>query len=78
MGRMLIALIALAVTGYLAYWEISRGKEGHDAPKETLENVRAKAHTIEVNDQKYINDLEKRTNSEHPLDPNAVDAPAAP
>jgi hypothetical protein len=73
---MLLALITLAVIGYLAYWEISRGKAEQDAPKQTLENVRAKAKEIEANDQKYINDLEKRTNQEHPLDPNAV--PAAP
>ena len=73
MGRLLTAVIALGVLGYLAYYTLyGRNPEGRSAPKQQLENVREKARNIEANDQKYIEDLEKRTNQEHPMDPNAA------
>ncbi len=73
MGRLLTAVIALGVLGYLAYYTLyGRDPSGRSAPKQQLENVREKAKEIEANDKKYVEDLEKRTNQEKPLDPNAA------
>jgi len=71
MGRLLTAVIALGVLGYLAYYTLyHRGPSGHETPKQQLENVREKAKDIEANDKKYVDDLEKRTNGEKTLDPS--------
>ena len=73
MGRLLTAVISLGVLGYLAYYTLyGRSPDGRSAPKAQLEHVREKAKDIEDNDKKYVEDLEKRTNQEKPLDPNSA------
>ncbi len=65
MSRILIAVIALSVLGFLAYRTlygrsaVSSSSEP-EAPTQQLENVRAKAKEIEANDQQHVDDIEKR------------------
>ena len=65
MGRLLTAVVALGalgVLGAMAYYVLY----GHppvqetSAPKQQLDNVRAKAKQIEANDQQYVKDVEKK------------------
>ena len=72
MGRLLTAVIALGVLGYLAYYTMyHRGPGGSaETPHQQLENVRNKAKEIEANDKKYVEGVEKRMNGEAgPLQP---------
>ena len=66
MGRLLTAVIALGVLGYMAYYAMYvRNAEGKaETPKERLENVRAKAKDIEANDKAYVEGVEKRMNGQ--------------
>jgi hypothetical protein len=72
MGRLLTAVIALGVLGYMAYYAMYvRNKDGvAETPKQRLDNVREKAKGIEANDKKYVDGVEKRMNGEAgPLQP---------
>lgn len=64
MSRLLIAVIALSVLGFLAYRTLygrSAVSSDPEAPTQQLENVRTKAKEIEANDQQHVDDIEKRT-----------------
>ena len=72
MGRLLTAVIALGVLGYMAYYTMYvRNAQGvPESPKQRLDNVREKAKEIEANDKKYVEGVEKRMNGEAgPLQP---------
>ncbi len=68
MAKILTALVALAALGFLAKMALGHkpgsleDKEA-SAPKRQLDNVRVKAKDIEVNDQKYVDDALKKTES---------------
>ncbi|MFT3840158.1 MAG: hypothetical protein QM723_24430 [Myxococcaceae bacterium] len=66
MGRLLTAVIALGVLGYMAYYTMYvRNAQGvPETPKQRLDNVREKAKNIEENDKKYVETVEKRMNGE--------------
>jgi hypothetical protein len=63
MSRILVAVVALCVLGYLAYRTLygRAASVGDEAPTQQLQNVREKAKEIEVNDQQHVDDVEKRT-----------------
>ncbi len=66
MGRLLTAVIALGVLGYMAYYAMYHRGPGasEGTPKQQLDNVRGKAKEIEANDKKYVEGVEKRMNGE--------------
>jgi hypothetical protein len=70
MAKLLVALIALSTLGFLAYHAMystqvnATGDDVAHAPKRQLDNVREKAHQIEANDQKYVDELQKKSSGE--------------
>ncbi len=72
MQKILVTVGALAALGYLGYRAMNRGAGAPDAhienreasaPKQTLDNVRTKAKSIEANDQAYTDKIEAETKS---------------
>ncbi|MBS1148745.1 MAG: hypothetical protein H6Q89_443 [Myxococcaceae bacterium] len=70
MTKLLVAVIALSVLGYLAYATMYKGKldaagdrVAHE-PKRQLDNVREKAKSFEVEDQQRFDALDKKTTGE--------------
>jgi hypothetical protein len=66
MGRILALLLGLGVVAATAYWVVrgnlaTGGTQGPSAPKQTLDNVRDRAHQLEDDAQKRANDLAKKT-----------------
>lgn len=68
MGRLLLAVVSLAVIGFLAYKTMYGSMPGATdpgvvggAPKRTLENVREKAKVIEQQDEQRAQDALKQT-----------------
>lgn len=66
MGRALMVVLGLSVLGAIA-WRVmygtspvTAGAEGPSQPKQQLDNVRGAAQRIEANDQKAVDDLEKK------------------
>jgi hypothetical protein len=65
MSRILIAVVAFSVLGYLAY----RAMYGYQAtpaadvqaPTDRLQNVREAAKRIEAQDKKQVEDIEQKT-----------------
>jgi hypothetical protein len=69
MGRILALLLGLAVTAGVAYYMVrgnlaANGADGPSAPKQTLDNVRSKAHQIEQDAQKHADDMLKKSSGE--------------
>jgi hypothetical protein len=68
MGRIITAVIAFSALGFLAYRamynESPGAKTAVSAPKQQLGNVHNAVHAIEANDQKYVDDAEKKTTGE--------------
>ena len=76
MQKILVTVGALAACGYLAY-RVMYGNSGKaeavnqadptqreaSAPKQTLDNVRTKARSIEANDQAYSDKMAEETKS---------------
>jgi hypothetical protein len=67
MGRILALVLGLGVLGAIAYKVMYRqsavtATEGQEpsAPKQQLENVRGAADRIQANDQKNVDDIEKK------------------
>ena len=73
MGRILVTVGAIAALGFLAYRTLygthpetaagmsSNAERQVSGPKQTLNNVRAKAKDIEAKDQQYIDDMAEKT-----------------
>lgn len=66
MGRVLMVVLGLSVLGAIA-WKVMYGTNavtvGTDSPsqpKQQLDNVRGAAKRIETNDQKSVDDVEKK------------------
>lgn len=66
MGRVLMVVLGLSVLGGIA-WRVmygtspvTVGAEGPSQPKQQLDNVRGAAKRIEANDQKAVDDIEKK------------------
>jgi hypothetical protein len=69
MGRILALLLGLATVAGVAYYVVRgnlamKGPDGASGPKQTLDNVRDKAHLIEDDAQKRADGLLKKTTSE--------------
>ena len=68
MSRIIVAVVTLGALGFLAYRAMYNQSPGSptavSAPKQQLGNVHNAAHTIEANDQKYVDDAEKKTTGE--------------
>jgi threonine/homoserine/homoserine lactone efflux protein len=66
MSRILLAVVGLAVLGYLGYRAMYGQKRQTleereaSAPKQQLDNVRGAAQRIEANDKAYADDLDKK------------------
>ena len=62
MSRVLIAVIAISVLGYLAFRTLygRNASVEPEAPTQQLENVKKKANDIEVKEQQRVDDAEKR------------------
>ncbi len=63
MTKMLVAVVALSVLGYLAYRTLygsSAVASDPEVPTQRLENVKNKAKDIETNDQQHVDDIEKK------------------
>lgn len=66
MGRIITVALTLCALSFLAYRAVSSQKgdtNGPSAPKRQLDNVRQSAKRIEVNDQQYVDDVAKKTES---------------
>lgn len=68
MGKVLMAVISLAALAYLAHMALNRNpgsleEKEASAPKRQLDNVREKAKQIEVNDQRYVDETMKNSQS---------------
>ena len=70
MQKILVTVGAIAALGYLGYRTMYKGvgdpqanieQKETSAPKQTLENVRAKARNIEANDQAYTDKIGEET-----------------
>ena len=64
MTKLLIAVVALSVLGFLAYRTLyarSVTADTVEAPTQQLENVRGAAKRIEQNDQQHVDDVDKKT-----------------
>ena len=66
MGRALMVVLGLSVLGAIAYRvmyaanPVTAGSTGASQPKQQLDNVRGAARRIEANDQKAVDDVEKK------------------
>lgn len=72
MQKILVTVGALAALGYLGWRAMNKGvgdpqqniqQQEASAPKQTLDNVRSKARSIEANDQAYTDKIEGETKS---------------
>lgn len=66
MGRIITVVLTLCAISFLAYRAVYNQKgdpNGPSAPKQQLDNVRQSAKRIEVNDQQYVDDVAKKTES---------------
>ena len=65
MGRIVAVVLALGITSFAAYFYVKgqagASAEGKSAPKQTLDNVRVKAKSIEDDAQQRADDLAKKT-----------------
>jgi hypothetical protein len=70
MVRLLVAVIAFSVLGYLAYTTIYKarvdaaGESVAHAPRRQLDNVREKAKSFETGDQQRFDALDRQTTGE--------------
>jgi hypothetical protein len=70
MGRIVMAVITLAIVGYLGYRSMygrMPGTDGTGTPKQRLDNVRGAANRIEDQQQKAADEALKK--AEHPEAP---------
>lgn len=62
MSRLLVAVIALSVLGYLAYRTLygRAAAVSDEAPTQRLEHVKSKVKDVEVKEQERADELEKK------------------
>jgi predicted negative regulator of RcsB-dependent stress response len=66
MGKVLVVVLGLGILGAIGWRVMSKtsavteGPEESSAPKQQLDNVRGAAKRIEANEQKAVDDVEKK------------------